>query len=327
MRIIFFGTPEFAVESLRALVENKFTVVAVVTAPDKPAGRGRKLQEPDVKLYAKEQNLPILQPTSLKDEKFLQTLANFKADIFVVVAFRMLPEVVWNMPPLGSLNLHASYLPNYRGAAPINWVIINGEKETGISTFFLKHDIDTGDIILRKKLNIFEGETAGKLHDRLKEEGAKLLCETLQLVKNDKATPIPQEVLSSEFKKLNHAPKIFKNMCQIDWDTDGDKIQNKVRGLAPFPSAFSFLLTDEEDILIKFFEVKFEAVSDKKALPFPGFIDSNGKNELKIACKNGYIHLLELQMQGKKRMMLEEWLRGYTLPKTTQFFFKNIDNQ
>jgi len=304
LRIVFMGTPEFAVASLQALVEAGCHVAGVITAPDKPAGRGMKLQESAVKKYASEKGLHILQPEKLKNPSFLEELRALKADLQVVVAFRMLPEVVWNMPPMGTINVHASLLPQYRGAAPINWAIINGEKETGITTFKLQHEIDTGNILKQAKLFINENETAGELHDRMKELGAKLLVETVEGLARGELKDQPQNV--QDPATLKHAPKIFTDTCKIDWKSGVENIHNLVRGLSPFPGAFTHL--DGKMLKIYKTEKEFAAHAED-----PGSMITDGKNFLKFAAHDGYLNVLELQLEGKKRMMTADFLRGFRM--------------
>ena len=309
-RIVFMGTPDFAVASLDALLKADFNVVAVITAPDKPAGRGQKLNKSAVKKYALSKNLPILQPTNLKDEKFLEELTGFKADLQVVVAFRMLPEAVWNMPPKGTINLHASLLPKYRGAAPINWAIINGEKESGVSTFLLQHQIDTGNIILQETVAIEENETAGQLHDKLMLVGADLLTKTVQQIQNGSAKPIPQE------DNVTHAPKIFKNDCQVDWHKDHEDVHNFIRGLSPYPTAFSILVDENKNKTpVKLFKT---LKADKNLKPGEIFI-SEDKKHLYVGCKTKSIELLELQLAGKKRLPSEAILNGNNITSNCKF--------
>lgn len=319
-RIIFMGTPEFAVASLDALVQAGCNIIAVITAPDKPAGRGMKLTESAVKKYAVEKQLPVLQPVKLKDPQFLETLKGLQADLQIVVAFRMLPEVVWNMPPMGTINLHGSLLPQYRGAAPINWAVINGEKETGVTTFKLQHEIDTGDILLQERFPINDDETAGEVHDRMKEIGAKLLAKTVDGLAKGTLTEIPQpgvgnrqspsdpviraEAIGNEEPLLKHAPKIFTETCKIDWNQPVSAIYNLIRGLSPYPAAFTFL----NDKTLKIYKAKKEIHAAPKA---PGSIETDNKTFLKFAAKDGYIHIIELQMEGKKKMTVEEFLRGF----------------
>ena len=301
-RIVFMGTPDFAVESLKALLHAGHTVVGVVTAPDKPAGRGQKLSESAVKQYAQEQGLPILQPIKLKDPEFIAQLSALKPDLQVVVAFRMLPETVWNLPPQGTVNVHGSLLPKYRGAAPINWAILNGEKETGVSTFKLQHEIDTGDILLQEKMPIGPNETAGELHDRMKVEGAQLLVKTLQELANGTLKASPQQ-LNSDTK---HAPKLFKTDCEIDWNNTSEQIHNQIRGLSPYPTAFTVL----GDKTLKIFSAEIEP--GKPEIP-AGTFSSDHKSYLKFAATDGYLSLKEMQLEGKKKMGIEEFLRGIRL--------------
>jgi methionyl-tRNA formyltransferase len=305
LRIVFMGTPEFAVASLDAMVKAGCMIVGVITAPDKPAGRGMQLQQSAVKKYAVEQGLKVLQPEKLKNPVFLQELKSLQADLQVVVAFRMLPEEVWNMPPMGTINLHGSLLPHYRGAAPINWAIINGEKETGVTTFKLKHEIDTGDILLQERFPIGEEETAGELHDKMKEIGARLLVET---VKGISAGTLVEKAQSFETDPdqppVLHAPKILTDTSRINWSKPVATVHNFIRGLSPYPAAF--LIINEK--MLKVFKAKKEII-------FPahteGEYETDGKTFLKFACTDGYIHLLEVQMEGKKRMSIEEFLRGF----------------
>ena len=301
-RIVFLGTPDFAVESLKALLQAGYNVVGVVTAPDKPAGRGQKLSESAVKQYAQEQGLPILQPLKLKDPEFIAQLSALKPDLQVVVAFRMLPETVWNLPPQGTVNVHGSLLPNYRGAAPINWAILNGEKETGVSTFKLQHEIDTGDILLQEKMPIGPNETAGELHDRMKVEGAQLLVKTLRELASGTLKASPQQ-LNSDTK---HAPKLFKTDCEIDWNNTSEQIHNQIRGLSPYPTAFTVL----GDKTLKIFSAEIEP--GKPEIP-AGTFSSDHKSYLKFAATDGYLSLKEMQLEGKKKMGIEEFLRGVRL--------------
>jgi methionyl-tRNA formyltransferase len=302
MRIVFLGTPDFAVASLKALIEHKFEVVAVVTAPDKPAGRGMQLQQSAVKAYALSQGLPLLQPEKLKSPDFIEELKKYKADVHVVVAFRMLPEVVWNMPPFGTINVHASLLPNYRGAAPINWAIINGEKETGVTTFRLKHEIDTGNILLQQKTIIEPNDNAGSLHDKLMKLGANLLVDTLRQL--DAGTLI--ERMQETTSECKHAPKIYTATCEIDWQQSGQTISNQIRGLSPYPTAFTFLREKK----LKIYAAEF--VQIQPDIPV-GEWKSDGKNSLMVAAVDGFIAIKELQLEGKKRMNVADFLRGFKL--------------
>ena len=310
LRIVFIGTPEFAVPSLDILTESGYNVVGVITAPDKPAGRGQKIVQSAVKKYAVENGLKVMQPTNLKDENFLQELKSLNANLQIVIAFRMLPEAVWNMLALGTFNLHASLLPQYRGAAPINWVIINGEKETGLTTFFLQHKIDTGKIIFQEKIRIGENETAGVLHDRLMEMGSTLVLKTVKSIETGNCPQIDQSKLVSIKTDLKKAPKIFKNTCKIDWNKNINSIYNFIRGLSPYPAAFTELHSSGGKTLqIKVITVQKETIDHNVV---SGSIVSNGKS-LKIAAADGFIAISELQKAGKKRMKTEEFLRGFPL--------------
>ncbi|RZK68024.1 MAG: methionyl-tRNA formyltransferase [Pedobacter sp.] len=302
MKIVFMGTPDFAVASLDALVKAKFDIVAVITAPDKPAGRGQKLNESAVKKYAVEHDIPVLQPEKLKNPEFLAQLKSFDADLQVVVAFRMLPEVVWNMPKKGTINLHGSLLPQYRGAAPINHAIINGEKESGVTTFFLTHEIDTGDIIQSATTPIADDETAGELHDKLMQIGAELLVKTVKAIKEDNYQEQPQP----QSEVLKHAPKIFKDDCKIDWNQPAQQVYNLIRGLSPYPTSFTFL----NDKTLKVFKAELE--NKEPGIAAGGFL-TDGKTYLKFAAKDGFIKLIDIQYEGKKRMLIEDFLRGMRL--------------
>ncbi|MDQ1139743.1 methionyl-tRNA formyltransferase [Pedobacter agri] len=302
MKIVFMGTPDFAVASLDALVQANFDVVAVITAPDKPAGRGQKMNESAVKKYAIEKNIPVLQPEKLKNPEFLEQLKAYQADLQVVVAFRMLPEVVWNMPPKGTINLHGSLLPQYRGAAPINHAIINGEKESGVTTFFLTHEIDTGAIIQSASTPISDEETAGDLHDKLMHIGADLLVKTVTAIEKGDYTEQPQP----QNDVLKHAPKIFKDDCKINWNNSSQQIFNLIRGLSPYPTAFTLL----NDKTLKIFKAELE---DKEPAIVAGGFLTDGKTYLKFATKDGFIKLLDIQYEGKKRMAIEDFLRGMRL--------------
>ena len=305
LRIVFMGTPEFAVASLDALVNSGCNVVGVITAPDKPAGRGLKLQESAVKKYAVEKGLKVLQPEKLKNPQFLEALQSLNADLQVVVAFRMLPEAVWNMPPVGTINVHASLLPQYRGAAPINWAVINGEKESGVTTFKLKHEIDTGDILLQEKIAISKNETAGELHDKLKELGAKVLVQTIKGLADGTLKETPQSgILNPKFEIAKHAPKIFTETCKIDWSKPVDEVHNLIRGLSPFPGAFTYL----NEKLLKIFRSEKEY---KQPSIGTGQFETDGKTFLRFACSKGFICVKELQLEGKKKMYVEDFLRGF----------------
>ncbi|MBE7443237.1 MAG: methionyl-tRNA formyltransferase [Flavobacteriales bacterium] len=307
LRIVFMGTPDFAVESLKILVENNYNIVGVITAPDKPAGRGQKLQQSAVKIYAEQVNLNILQPTNLKSEDFLAELKALNANLQIVVAFRMLPEAVWNMPQFGTFNLHASLLPQYRGAAPINWAIINGEKLTGVTTFFLQHKIDTGDIIDQQKVIIEPNETAGELHDKLMTIGSKLVLKTVQAIENNTIKTIPQ----NSNQELKEAFKIFKPDCKIDWNLPIDIIHNKVRGLSPYPTAWTTLMNKENKELLSLKIFKTLPVFENHQLEPKTIIAT--KNTIKIAVHGGYIEIVELQLEGKKRMDVPALLNGFNI--------------
>jgi len=311
MRIIFMGTPEFAVASLKSLLEAGEEVVAVVTAPDKPAGRGQKLHQSAVKTFAVSRSIPVLQPLKLRDPAFLDELNALKADLQVVVAFRMLPEVVWNMPPQGTVNLHASLLPQYRGAAPINHAVINGETESGVTTFFLQHEIDTGNILFTQKVNIGPADTAGDLHDKLMVIGASLLVKTVRAIADGKVEPVPQGRLA-EGMTLKHAPKIFKEDCRIDWHKPVDEVFNLIRGLSPYPTAY----TELDGHTLKIF--KASKVKNLPGQPAGSYI-TDGISFLKFACPDGYIELQEVQLAGRKRLNILEFLRGYRPNSVTIF--------
>ena len=314
LRIVFMGTPEFAVETLRALVENGYNVVAVVTQPDKPVGRhGSVLQPSPVKTYAVEQGLKVLQPVKLKDEAFIEELRSLQADLQIVVAFRMLPEVVWNMPRLGTFNLHASLLPQYRGAAPLNWAIINGETETGITTFFLKHEIDTGNVIQQVRIPIDDTDNVGTIHDKLMELGANLTVRTLDDIIADRVKPIPQDSIPAS--ELRPAPKIFKETCRIDWNQPTAKINDFIRGLSPYPAAWTVLHTSSgEDLDFKIF-----AAAPVSCTPAskPGTIMCDGRKTLCVATSDGALKLQEVQIAGKKRMDICAFLCGNDLSDCT----------
>ena len=299
LRIVFMGTPEFAVPMLDTLVHSQHQVVGVITAPDKPAGRGMQFQQSDVKKYAVEKGLHILQPEKLKNEVFLEELRALQADLFVVVAFRMLPVVVWNMPPLGTINLHASLLPNYRGAAPINWAVINGEKETGVSTFRLQHEIDTGNIIFREKITIDEKDNVGIVYKKLMDIGAPVLLKTVNAMADGNFPQEPQ----AHITEIKHAPKIFKEHCLIDWNQSAETVYNLIRGLSPYPAAFTTLNGKG----LKIFTSQKVNVAASK---LPGTVETDGKTYLRFYCKEGAVDCLELQLEGKKRMGVEEFLRG-----------------
>jgi methionyl-tRNA formyltransferase len=304
LKIVFMGTPDFAVASLDILVKNQYNIVGVVTACDKPAGRGNKVQTSAVKKYAEEQHLNILQPEKLKSPKFISALQALQADLFVVVAFRMLPEMVWRMPRLGTFNLHASLLPQYRGAAPINWAVINGETETGVTTFFLQHEIDTGEIILQEKINIAPTDNAGSLHDKLMLLGADLVLKTVQYIQENKAVTQPQV----SRQELKHAPKIFKETCKINWNDTALNIHNLIRGLSPYPAAFTVL----DNKILKIYQSAINKERNADIAATGNYLTDN-KTYLSFKCADGFIDVLELQIEGKKCMKIEEFLRGHRL--------------
>lgn len=310
LQIVFMGTPYFAVEILKTLVDNNYKIVGVVTAPDKPAGRGRKLRQSAVKEYATSQQLKVLQPTNLKDQTFTEELKSLKANLQIVVAFRMLPKIVWQMPEYGTFNLHASLLPNYRGAAPINWAIINGETKTGVTTFFIDEKIDTGAMILQDEVEIEVNDTAGILHDKLMATGAKLVIETVELIKNG---PIKTKI-QSDTKNLKPANKIHKETCKIDWTQSINKIYNLIRGLSPYPAAWTILYNNDEEINIKIYSVNKEEESHKFEI---GKLIVE-KHNVKIAVKNGYIVLQEIQLPGKRKMSIKDVLNGYDFSKDSK---------
>ena len=307
LRIVFMGTPEFAVASLKRLVEEGYNIVAVVTTPDKPAGRGQRMHESDVKVAARELGLPILQPEKLRDPEFVQAMQELRPDLGIVIAFRMLPEVIWAMPRYGTFNLHASLLPQYRGAAPINWAIINGEKETGITTFLLNHEIDKGAIIGQRKMPILAEDNIGTMYDKLMTEGCDLVVETVEKIATQDFTPIEQ--MHIDEATLKPAPKIFKEDCKIDWSWEGERIVNFVRGLSPYPAAWTpMYLNGEEKGSSKIFEVRF---SPDKGNGNVGEIISDGKEQIAVVCSDGLIEIRSMQMAGKKRMSNKDLLLGF----------------
>lgn len=309
LRIIFMGTPGFAVESLKALVESGYNVVAVITAPDKPAGRGQKLSESAVKQYALQAKLPVLQPEKLKNPEFLEQLRSIKADLQIVVAFRMLPEVVWNMPPLGTFNLHASLLPQYRGAAPLNWAIINGETESGVTTFLLSHEIDTGRILFTEKTPIHQNDTVGALHDRLMVVGANLVQKTVDALASSEINPVSQEELITSGIEVKHAPKLFRDDMRICWLKSAVEVRNLILGLSPYPAAWTTLVKLDSGQVTEM-KIYYAEMSDGDDAQ-QGTIFTDGKNYLKVACKSGWIQITDLQLSGKKRMKADEFLRGF----------------
>jgi len=302
LRIVFMGTPEFAVASLEALVNEGCNIVAVITAPDKPAGRGMQMQQSAVKQYALNKNLKILQPEKLKNPVFIDQLRELKVDLQIVVAFRMLPEIVWNMPPMGTINLHGSLLPHYRGAAPINWAVINGEKETGVTTFLLQQQIDTGNILMQESFNIEETDDAGSIHDKMKIIGANVLLKTVKAMAAGTLTPKPQ--VTGNDVALEQAPKIFTGTCLINFNKPVAEVNNLIRGLSPYPAAFTMLNNKK----IKIY--KAAIINTQPKIP-AGQWHSDKKNFLYFSCNNGYISVLELQLEGKKKMKIDEFLRGY----------------
>lgn len=311
MKIVFMGTPEFAVASLRQIISTDIEVVGVITSPDKLAGRGRKVKFSDVKNFAVQNNLNLLQPTNLKDESFILELKKLNADLFVVVAFRMLPKVVWDMPKYGTINLHGSLLPQYRGAAPINWAIINGEKQTGVTTFFINEKIDTGKIIDKQIVDIMPTDTAGTLHDKLMNTGSELLTKTILKIQSGHYSEIEQDTLIND--KIKDAPKIFKEICKINWQKQLIEIYNFIRGLSPYPAAWTELIDEEnKKYSLKIFETKIEV--EKHGLNY-GTILTDNKNYIKVSVKEGFLYLLEIQLQGKKRLKIKEFLNGFDATK------------
>ena len=317
LKIVFFGTPDFAVESLSRLVDGGYNVVAVVTMPDKPAGRGRQLQQSDVKRYAVEHGLPVLQPVSLKDEAFIEELRSFGAQLFIVIAFRMLPEAVWQMPPLGTFNLHASLLPRYRGAAPINWAVMNGDTQTGVTTFFLKHEIDTGDVIQQRSCPIGRHDNVEDVHDRLMAMGADMVLETVDAIINGTVKPIPQDQMLTTGQQPTPAPKIFKDTCRIDWTRPAEELYNHIRGLSPYPAAWTVLKDENgnEVTTIKVYKTGEPEPFTGNERPVPGAILADRKT-LRVACADGWLQVLSLQQSGKKRMDTDAFLRGFTVTAT-----------
>lgn len=311
LKIVYMGTPDFAVESLKALVEGGYNVVGVVTMPDKPIGRhGSVLQASPVKQYAVEKGLKVLQPVKLKDEAFVEELRSLNADLQIVVAFRMLPEVVWNMPRLGTFNLHASLLPQYRGAAPINWAVINGDTETGITTFFLQHEIDTGRVIQQVKVPISDTDNVGDVHDRLMMLGGQLVVETVDNIINGTVTSVEQDDMLAEGEDLRPAPKIFHDTCRIDWKGMNMKqIYDFIRGLSPYPAAWTELVNGDKVLSVKIFEA--EKIPADSSQYNRGAILTDGKSEVKVAVDGGYVRVKTMQVAGKKKMQTEEFLRGY----------------
>jgi methionyl-tRNA formyltransferase len=309
LSIVFMGTPEFAVASLDKLINEDYNIAAVVTAADKPAGRGQKIQWSSVKKYAVEKQIPILQPEKLKDSHFAEQLKQINADIFIVVAFRMLPEEIWSMPRLGTINLHASLLPQYRGAAPINWAIINGESESGVTTFMIEKDIDTGKILLSEKVSIGLEDDAGDLHDKLMNSGAILLAKTVKGLESGTLKPFSQNDLLKSHTEIKLAPKLFRENCRINWNQESKKIYDHIRGLSPFPAAWSILQNskNKQQTTVKIFKTQIQNDPEKE----PGTITSDGKTFMNIASADGCISLKEFQLEGKKRLDVSEFLRGF----------------
>lgn len=308
LRIVYMGNPDFAVRPLQIMLEHKYNVVAVVTGQDKPAGRGKKLNESAVKVFAKEQNLPIIQPESLKSDDFLETLRNLNVDLIVVVAFKMLPKVVWQIPRIGTINIHASLLPQYRGAAPINWAIINGEKKTGVTSFIINEVIDTGNILLQKEVEITDDETVGTLHDKLQESGSQLLIETLQLLESGKQNGIDQTTLFVDESELKPAPKIFKETCKINWNDESIKINNLIRGFSPYPGAWTTIKKGENQFVFKIFSAN--VILENHLLQAGQIVEKN--NSIAISTRDGFLQPIEIQLEGKKRMSISDFLRGFS---------------
>ncbi len=306
--IVFMGTPDFAVASLKAIIDAGYTVKGVVTAPDKPSGRGLQMHTSPVKQFAVSQNLPVLQPMKLKDPEFLTALHNLNADLQIIVAFRMLPEEVWNMPPMGTFNLHASLLPQYRGAAPINWAIINGETRTGVTTFFLNHEIDKGSVIFTQETPIGENETAGELHDRLMETGARLVVKTIDSIAEGTIQTTDQHLLPAD-GILKPAPKIFRDDCRIHWDRDIRVVHNLIRGLSPYPAAWTEIVNSKGEIVTA--KIYTAGMVDKPHAHGPGTTETDLKTFLRIAASNGYINVESIQLQSKKQMHVADFLRGF----------------
>ncbi len=317
MKIVFMGTPEFAVPCLDILIKHNYNIVGVVTVPDKPAGRGQQLNQSAIKKYVLEHNLKLLQPEKLKDERFINELKYLNADLQIVVAFRMLPEVVWNMPTLGTYNLHASLLPKYRGAAPINWAVINGDTESGVTTFKLKQEIDTGNILLQQKVKINFTTTAGQLHDELMRVGSNLILNTVQQIEHSFKTNSPLNFIAQQDVEASHAPKLFKETCKINWQNDVTSIYNLIRGLSPYPTAYTELNNNAETVqLIKIFSATFEEIKHTQT---NGLLICDNKTFLKVYCKNGILTVCSLQLQGKKQMSIEEFLRGFKINEGATF--------
>ncbi|NCB97991.1 MAG: methionyl-tRNA formyltransferase [Bacteroidia bacterium] len=308
LKIVFMGTPRFAVAQLEKILENGYNVVAVVTAPDKPAGRGMALSSSEVKKYALTRDIPVLQPLSLKSEEFIETLKSYQGDLFIVVAFRMLPKVVWSMPALGTFNLHASLLPDYRGAAPINHAIINGETRTGVTTFMLDEEIDTGELLNRKECEIEPDDNFGTLHDKLMQIGGELIIKTIEDIIDGRTEPILQSSVEARMGDVHTAPKLNKENCRINWEDPSQRVHNLVRGLSPYPTAHTVISGKGQEIPVKIFRTSYD---DQSHGLKHGTIVSDGKQELKVACGSGFVYILELQVAGKKRMTIKEFLAGF----------------
>lgn len=313
LRIVYMGTPDFAVASLKALVDGGYNVVGVITMPDKPVGRhGNHLTPSPVKVYAQEHGIKVLQPEKLKDEQFLEELSSLNADLQIVVAFRMLPEVVWSMPRMGTFNLHASLLPQYRGAAPINWAVINGETETGVTTFFLQHEIDTGEVIKQVRVPIEDTDDVGIVHDKLMEVGSKLVCETVDKIIDGTLRTVDQDLMYGEDEVLKPAPKIFRETCRIDWCQPQKKVYDFIRGMSPYPAAWTVFDEGDKQLDIKIFKTgKGDAIKSGNVLP--GTINTDGKSFLRVATSDAWLEILSLQQAGKKRMDIADFLRGFKI--------------
>lgn len=318
LRIVYMGSPDFAVGPLKELLNNGYQVVAVVTVPDKPAGRGQKLSQSPVKKFALQKHIPVIQPEHLSDEAFIRILQGYHPDLQIIVAFRILPEVIWKLPPQGTFNLHASLLPQYRGAAPINWALINGETETGVTTFFLSQPVDTGHIIFQEKTSILPDETAGELHNRLMELGSYLVVKTVKAIEDGTVNQTNQQSLIRAGTVLKKAPKLSRDDCRIDWNQSMDSVRNKIRGLSPIPGAFTYLGTNQEDtVLLKVFRTSGQPGTPS---PHPGKIITDHKSYLAITTNDGIIFLEEVQLESKKRMPVHEFLRGFHVPEIMQTF-------
>lgn len=318
MRIVFMGTPDFAVESLDILVNNNYEVVGVVTAPDKPSGRGQQLQQSAVKKYALEKGLFLLQPEKLKDPAFIEALMALKADLQIVVAFRMLPEIVWNMPAEGTFNLHASLLPQYRGAAPINWAVINGEQESGVTTFKLKHEIDTGNVLFQERVSIGNADTAGDLHDRLMKTGAQLILKTVKEIERHLSGKSVLNFIPQDNSVSSHAPKIFKDTCRINWNDPVKQIYNLVRGLSPYPTAFTQIINGEGPAQsLKVFHSEIELAEHHQP---NGLLSTDNNSFLKVHAEGGFLNITDIQLEGKKRMRTVDFLKGFKIKEGARVF-------